>query len=414
MASRRPSGQVIQERTISMRRSAASGWAALVCLALALRPQLFGISPLFPTIQVELGASFAAVGLLVTVPVLAMGLASFAAPAVASRLGIVPTATLALVVLGVAGLVRAAMPGIGGLLLASVPIGIASGIGGIVLPMIAKAGMPADRVASATGAYTASLQLGGAIAAALMIPVTALAGGWRPALASIAVATLVLMAAWLVLRPRTRLEPGTVAADGSALRANARWLVPTVAAFALMVLLFQGLNAWLPALLVERGWPEAQAGSTVAALVLAQIPGTLASGMLADRIGTRRAYVSIAASGVFVSLVLLTADVPGTLVWVLLAGFAFGVIAPILLVLPVDFGADARAVARSSAAILGFGYVLASGGPFAMGVVRDVTGSFTLSMVVLGGFAVALVAMGLAIPRPPAGAARPAVAPYGP
>jgi CP family cyanate transporter-like MFS transporter len=123
--------------------------------------------------------------------------------------------------------------------------------------------------------------------------------------------------------------------------------------------------------------------------------------------------VTIAAIGVLVAVVLLTAAVPGTLLWVLLGGFAFGVIAPILLVLPVDFGADARAVARSSAAILGFGYVLASGGPFVMGLVRDVTGSFTLSMIVLALVATALVAMGLAIPRPPASADHVAIASYG-
>src|SRR5688572_9662007 len=166
----RPSGQVIN-RGSGMRASTATAWASLVGLGLALRPQLFGISPLFPSIQAELGVPFSVVGLLVTVPVLAMGLASFAAPWVAARLDITRTATLALVVLASAGLVRAGMPAMAGLLLLSVPIGAASGIGGIVLPMIAKAAIPAGRVAAATGAYTASLQLGGAIAAALMLPI---------------------------------------------------------------------------------------------------------------------------------------------------------------------------------------------------------------------------------------------------
>jgi CP family cyanate transporter-like MFS transporter len=68
-----------------LRRSALL--AALFLAALTLRPQLVGLGPLLPAIQLDLGASHAVVGLLATIPVLCMGL--FAPPAafLSQRLG---------------------------------------------------------------------------------------------------------------------------------------------------------------------------------------------------------------------------------------------------------------------------------------------------------------------------------------
>ena len=55
-----------------MRRGALL--AALFLGALALRPQLVGIGPLIPAIQLDLDTSHAVAGLLGTIPVLCMGL----------------------------------------------------------------------------------------------------------------------------------------------------------------------------------------------------------------------------------------------------------------------------------------------------------------------------------------------------
>ena len=54
---------------MSRRRTAA----ALFLAALCFRPQLVGVTPLLPTIQKSLHISHAVSGLLVTVPVLCMG-----------------------------------------------------------------------------------------------------------------------------------------------------------------------------------------------------------------------------------------------------------------------------------------------------------------------------------------------------
>src|SRR3954466_13311043 len=61
--------------------------AGLFISAVGLRTQLVGIGPLLPDIQRDLDVSHAAVGLLVTVPLLCMGVFAPFAPVFGTRLG---------------------------------------------------------------------------------------------------------------------------------------------------------------------------------------------------------------------------------------------------------------------------------------------------------------------------------------
>ena len=85
--------------------------AALFAVALTLRPQLVGVGPLIPSIRDSLHISHAVAGLLATIPVLCMGV--FAPPAafLSRRLGPRHALTAVLIVIGLAGLLRAVSPG---------------------------------------------------------------------------------------------------------------------------------------------------------------------------------------------------------------------------------------------------------------------------------------------------------------
>jgi CP family cyanate transporter-like MFS transporter len=382
-----------------MRGSTVAVWVALGCVAVALRPQLFGVTPLFPAIREAFDVQFGLLGLLVTIPVLSMGVASFVGPRLAFRFGVVPTATLAMAVLAIAGLLRAAMTDLPGLIAASVPLGVGAGLGGVLLPMIAKATIPARLASASTAFYTAGLQVGGAITAALVIPIAEATGGWRPTLAVLGLGTIGLLALWLMLAPFLPAGQPLGRVPEAAPPDLRRWLPATIAAFSLLILLFQGLNAWLPAMLVERGWSAVEAGSLLAALVIAQVPGTLVAGAMGDRRGARRSWIAGSALAVCAAMVLLATVPDGSWIWAIVAGSGLGVAAPIILVIPLDFGADARAVGRSAGTILGLGYIVASSAPALMGSMRDATGSFTSSIWLLAAIALALAAVGWTIPR---------------
>lgn len=398
-------------------------WAALACLALAIRPLVYGITPLLPQLQAELASPFSGTALLVSVPVFAMGVASLLTPALTARLGIAASAAFGLALMLIAGVARAELPDLPALVVASVPLGIGAGICGVLLPMIVKSSVPAGLAASATSVYTAGLQLGGALTASLAVPLAVVGGGWRPAFVAIGGLSALAVAGWLVLRRLAgpggqALEVAEREPPGSG-AGGRRWLPATVAAFALLVLLFQGLNAWLPAAYVEAGWSEATAGALLAVLVFAQLPGTLLAGWLADRAGrgpagrrggSRRPYLVVPAVALAVAIALLVAVPELAFGWALVAGLALGFIAPITLVIALDFGATGAEVGRSSGLVLGTGYIVASLSPLAMGVARDASGSFGLGLAGLAGLALVLAATALVLPnrrdlRPAAGLA---------
>lgn len=389
-------------------RGGLAAWAALVLLAIAIRPLIYGVTPLLPDVQAELEATFAVTSLLVSLPVLCLGLASLAAPWLAGRLGVRPTAALALGLMVGAGMLRAVLPSIEGILLASLPLGAGAGVAGVLLPMLVKATVPARLAAAATGVYTVGMQLGGALTASVAVPLAVATGGWRPAFVTIGVFSALAVAAWLVLsRSQSRTAalhaPVVESSSAGSLLPKMRLLAATVTVFSLLVLLFQGLNSWLPTLYVELGWSAADAGQLLAVMVFAQVPGTLAAGYLADRFGQRRNYLIVPGLVLGAVIVLLVLNPSLAYGWAIVAGLAMGFIAPVTLVIALDFGADIAEVGRSTAVIFGVGYVVASLSPLAMGVLRDLTGSFELGMLSLSLLAVLIAASALAIPpRTPA------------
>ena len=65
---------------------------------------------------------------------------------------------------------------------------------------------------------------------------------------------------------------------------------------------YYGLNAWLPDVYVERGWSEGKAGALLAVLNATQIVAGLAVAFLADRMWSRRTWMSACAGLGCVSL----------------------------------------------------------------------------------------------------------------
>ncbi len=121
--------------------------------SVSLRPQLVGIGPLLPDIQQSLGISHAVAGLLVTIPVLCMGLFAPTAAVLASRVGTNRAVASLSCSSAVAGLARAVSPGAALVLLVTVPVGIGMALGNALMPLAVKGGVP-GRPLLGTGVYT--------------------------------------------------------------------------------------------------------------------------------------------------------------------------------------------------------------------------------------------------------------------
>jgi CP family cyanate transporter-like MFS transporter len=377
--------------------------AALFIAGVGLRPQLIVVGPLLPRLEAEFGFSHFVGGMLTSIPLVCMGLFALLTPAIVRRFGTSTTVSACLVGLAAGGLLRAFSPSTIALLALTVPIGVAIGVAGTAIPVFVKEHFAA-RFAFATGMYVTAIQLGSTIGAAVAVPLAIALGGWRDA---VAVTSVALVASWLgwrmLTRPAARMAPAADAGVSSAraggggdeesaaipvgeVAATPRldWTDPMgwwlAAIFWLSALPFYGLSSWLAAAYVEHGWSEVDAGNLVAVVGLSGLPVTLVAAWAADRIGSRRLYLTAFSLVSIVAGAGLVVAPAFAFVWAIAAGGSLGALFTLSMTLPLDVNADPSRTSGTVAMMLCVGYLLTALTPIGLGAIRDLTGSFTLSL----------------------------------
>jgi MFS transporter, CP family, cyanate transporter len=374
---------------------------ALVLVGLAFRTQALIIGPLVGQVQAELGMSHGVAGLLGTIPVLCMGLLAPFGPVLAASIGPKLGVAACVALVAVFGVARGLLPDTVTVLLATIGIGIGMALVGPILPMIVRARLP-HHPAAGTGAYVIGFVIGGTITAAVAVPLANALGGWRGAFAVVAGAAVASLVAWLWLMPRdeghVRMPPSRPKLPW---RRPAAWLLGAI--FGSQSVLFYGCITWLASVYRERGWPEADAGGLIALLTGIGLVSTLAVPLVADRLGTRRSQLGLAAlmsvAGALV-VALTPGEQPGspvTLAAIALLGLGIGAYFPLALTLPVDVAGDSADAASISAFMLLIGYALAAASPVILGIVRDATGSFDAVVWILVAISLAMIPLALAL-----------------
>lgn len=375
--------------------------AALVLVGTALRPQALIIGPLVGDVQADLGVSHGVAGLLSTIPVLAMGFLAPLGPVLAGSIGPKLGVAVCVLLIAVFGVLRAFLPDAVTVLAATIGIGVGMAIVGPILPAIVRQRLP-HHPAAGTGAYVAGLVIGATATAIAAVPLAQALGGWRGSFAVVSAVAFVSLGAWLVLMPRDeghrRVAPQRPRIPW---RRPSAWLLGGI--FGSQSILFYGGITWLASIYVERGWGELEAGSLVALFTGIGLVPTLAVPLLADRFGTRRSQLAVAAllSVAGALTVALTPSEPnGSLVAfgaVVLLGLGVGAFFPLALTLPVDIAGNAADAASISALMLLVGYLLASLAPVVLGFTRDAAGDFVAVTWILVGIAVAQIPLALAL-----------------
>jgi MFS transporter, CP family, cyanate transporter len=367
-----------------MRSVPAPAWwigVAIVLVAANLRPAVVGVSPLLSEIQSSERLSATTAGVLTALPVLCFGLMAPVAPLLARRIGIERALLAALVLLTAGFLVRSSGP-LAALFAGTVLIGSAIAVGNVLLPSLIKRDF-AHRTGLMTGLYTMAIAGGGALAAGVTVPVAQAAGlGWRAALASWALFVVVALVCWL---PHARRAERPVRVDG--IRVGGLWRD----ALAWQVTVYMGLQslgyfavtAWLPALLVDRGYDPVVAGWLLALSTAAGIAGATIAPMLATR-GRRQRGLALGITAVAaVGLLGVLAPIGVEPVAVLLLGWAQSAALGLSLTLVAVRAPDAAHAAQLSGMAQSVGYVLAATGPFAVGALHDVTSGWTVPLLLL-------------------------------
>ncbi|MCG2624438.1 MFS transporter [Arthrobacter sp. I2-34] len=380
--------------------------AGIVVMSLSLRAPIIAPTAVIGDIQAGTGLSAAGAGLLTGIPVLLFALATPLATRTIRRFG--PEATVILCLAGVlAGTVLRSVGPAAVVLAGTVLIGTAMTLGNIVVPVIIRRDVPWRQAATATGAYSATMNVG---SMAVLLGTPPLAGlvGWRWAIAAWGAVTAAGLAYWLFRgqprrraagagagpgepeyarsttaaprTPRTSDGPGALAATARAAAEHAR----NRRIIALLVLTFCGQSAsyytttaWLPLLLSDtRGLGPGASGAAASLFQIAAIIGAFGVPLLAARTRIWVPVAVIAACWVVLPAGLLAAP-EAYVLWAVVGGIAQGGgFTAIFSIVPRIARSDNEA-ASASARIQGGGYLAATVAPPLAGWLHTATGGWT-------------------------------------
>ncbi|TDO46424.1 CP family cyanate transporter-like MFS transporter [Kribbella sp. VKM Ac-2527] len=400
-AARAAEGQLwIGQPTSSDSGDLGSLWQ-LVRPALNLRPALAGVSPLLADITRDLRLTPTTGGLITTVMVVCLGVASPLAPSLVRRWGVDSTLFAALVVLTIGILLRSGGSTIA-LYAGAAVAGSAIAVMNVVMPAVVKRYFP-DRVGALTAVYVSGLVTGAALTAGLMVPVQrAFGDSWQTAAASIAALSAAAALTWLprVRRPVPQpIGPTTPRPRSGLLRDRVVWSV--TAFMGLQSLTFYVVLAWLPPIFRDAGLSAEHAGYLLALSNLSQLVSTLTVPTLAARARSQSGYAATAAVVTLAGyLGVLFAPSTASWLWAVLLGLGQGASIALALLFIALRSPDPLTTTSVSALAQSIGYVLAATGPVAVGLLRQATGGWTVPLIVIIGVLIAQLTAGILAGRP--------------
>ncbi len=370
----------------------------LILVALNLRPALSSMAPMLSDISKTLGLSAAQAGLLTTLPVLCLGLFAPLAPVLARRFG-AERVVLGILLTLAGGIILRSSFGEIGLFAGSVLAGASIGVIGVLLPGIVKRDFP-KQAGTMTGVYTMALCLGAAMAAGATVPLSEhFDKSWAMGLGFWVLPALVAAIFWLPQVGGQKHGTHNVAY-------RVRGLLRDPLAW--QVTLYMGLQSslayivfgWLPSILIGRGLTPTQAGLVLSGSVIVQLASSLVAPWLATRGKDQRLAIVVVMvltlGGLFGCLY---APIDGLWGWAILLGLGQGATFSLALTLIVLRSRDSHVAANLSSMAQGFGYTLASMGPFAVGIVHDWTGGWTAVGWIFGVIGLSAIIAGLGAGR---------------
>lgn len=369
-------------------------------VSLNLRGNSIAVSPILPLIKTDFGLSYAKAGLLFTVPTVTMALFGLLGGWLADTLGMKRTITLGLVCLLAGSALRVTAPGFISLVLWTALLGVGMGISGPGLTRMIKDRFP-DMPGTATGINTSGLITGASLGAWLTVPyLLEWSGSWRGTFLVWSGLALLTLLGWAVVAPSGG-GPG-----GGAPQLHMIWRDKTVwklnIIFLAHNLVFYCLASWIPTYYHELGMTLDVGALLLTLFMIMGLPSSLAVPYLSDRFGGRRSSILLAGLILMPTLLGMTFfPLAAPWVYVVLMGLGSGAVFALSFALPLDY-VEPRNVGGAAGANLLVGYGGAFLGPLLMGLVHDLTSSFTAGWLLVLAILGVVVTTTAALPRKPA------------
>jgi len=374
--------------------ASAAAFLGILLVGLALRTVITSISPLLDVISAEVPLDGLTLGIIAAAPTLAYALSGVITPLIGRLLGLERAVILVLLVMVTGHAVRAVAVEPVGLLIATVVTLLASGVGNVLIPPLIKRHFP-ERIGIVTAVYVASLAISSAVPALVAVPLAEHIG-WRASLWVWCVATVVALIPWMVEARLSRArrdasevfigaDAGAGSVDPAARMSTSRIAWSLVGLFAMCSFGGFSMLAWMPVIFVEwAGLDAMAAGSLLSLFAVCGFPIAILVPPIVDRVPT--AIIPIIVIGMLSFVVgyggLLLAPSAAPVIWVLALGMG-SLPYPLAFTLIGVRTRSAGTALRLSGFVQAVGYVLAAVGPFFVGALYDLTGTWQVPLIFL-------------------------------
>jgi len=363
-------------------------------------------SPLFPMIMQDYGVERATVSFTTSVISLIMGASSIPAGIIASRIGLRKTFSIG-VFLMTAGALTLFCSNITQLIATRVVIAIGIAMtfpiaGGMVMQWFGERELPLIN-----GINMSMIALGNCVALFVGVPI-ARAFGWKATLALYGAIVLIFALAWLVLgkeRKSRTTESGSEDADlpiniGAALKRKTTIVLGLTVSGPFIA--FMAISSWLPTYYNEVfGIPLSQASSITGLLPFFGIVASIIGGLLPTWTGLRKPLLVI--PGILIGFATMSTFLFNNLIIIYLSVIFLGlcglIFMPSVFTIAMELSGSPREAAIVISAALALGNVAGSTGPFIVGFLTDVTGSYLPGFLLCSILSWSLLVGGLLLPE---------------
>ncbi|APO47417.1 transporter [Paenibacillus xylanexedens] len=372
--------------------------AGIIVIAATMRSPITATGPVVEMIRSDTGIGHTMVGLLTSLPLLAFAAVSPFAPRLAKRLGLESALLLAVMIVTI-GVALRLLPSVLSLYAGTAILGCGIALSNVLLPSLIKRDFPL-RVGIVTGLYSVSMNIFGAIASGVSVPVAgATSMGWRASLGMWALLSILALLLWLpqIAAGRQRMLFIATQSEGTPVRLRTSSLAWFITLFmGLQSLIFYTTITWLPEILAEQGFSPTSAGWMLSLMQMVSVPATFIVPILAGRTRDQRVLTAITCSSLIVGYALLLSGIASLVtIGVTLAGIGAGASFGMVTMFFVLRTKDARQAASLSGMAQSFGYMLAAVGPLLFGMLHDWTKGWTLPLLIQVILAIALLIAGI-------------------
>ncbi|MFC7850810.1 MFS transporter [Arthrobacter sp. NPDC057388] len=365
------------------RGAVVAGVIALVLIGLNLRAGITGASALLHDLQQVLGYGPLVASLIPSIPTLCFAVAGAATSWLTGKLGVEKAILLALGMLA-GGLLVRGIPTTGMLVLGTV-VGMSGlAVCNVSMPSFIREHFAA-RTSLMTAVYTVTMTSGATVMAVVVVPLSQLLGSPSAGLGTIGILALSAFLGFLPVtlhahRNTVRKSAGHVS-PWPLLRTKTGLLLTAI--FTLQALLAYALLSWFPYMLTTMGLSATDSAFMFGIMQLVSVP----AGMVLIAIGSRPRMLRPA---VYMATLTMTAGVtallalPASLAVIpaVLLGFGLGIF-PLVMVIISRSGRNTAETTALSTLAQSTGYLLATVGPFGMGLLHSATGSWMLPLALL-------------------------------